>query len=332
MPISANDVITRANNTAIEVPTQVASDVIKAATGTSVIMDLARRVTLSSKTFRQPVLDVLPDAYWVSATSTPAGTDTGLKETTKAQWTGVNLTAEPLAVLVVVPDEFIDDSMVPIWSEVRPLIAQAFGRKIDDAALWNINRPATWSQSVYQHASAAGNSVELGQNKGMVVGTAGSDIAQDVAQMGLTLASDGFNMTAFAARPGFNWRLVGQRDANGSPIYTELIGENRRGLYGVPFRESNNGSWKSNVHLIGGEWDKAIVGVRQDMTFTMHKDAIISDSTGNVVFNAMQQDSQIMRVVMRVGFAIANPVTNQNTSAATRSPFVTLVDDNTAGS
>lgn len=320
-----NNVIDRATNPAIELPEEVSREVIKEATASSVIMNLARNVRMSSKSYRQPVLDVLPNAYWVNG-------DTGLKQTTSVEWESVYLTAEPLAVLVVVPDEFIDDSFVPIWSEVRPLLAQAFGKVIDNAALWNINRPASWTSSVYQHAAAAGNYVEIGQNKGLVAGTAGSDLAVDVAAMGLQLAADGFSLDAFAAQNGFNWRLLASRDANGAPIYTPQIGENRSGLYGVPFVESRNGAWDNEVKLIGGDWSKAIFGVRQDMTFTMHTDAIISDDSGNVVFNAMQQDSKIMRVVGRFGFAIANPVTNLNSTKSTRSPFSLLTDDNSVGS
>lgn len=324
-------VIDRATNPAIEVPEQVANEVIQEATGKSVVASLARNVRMSSKTYRQPVLDVLPDAYWVNG-------DTGLKQTTEVEWDSIYLTAEPLAVLVVVPDEFIDDATIPIWSEVRPLIAEAFGRVIDNAALWGTNKPSSWSNYVYADAATAGNYVEIGQNPGMVAsastvtGTSQSDLAVDVAMMGLQLANDGFNLDAFAAQPGFNWRLVGMRDTTGAPIYTNLVGDNRQGLYGVPFVQSNNGAWNNNVALIGGDWSKAILGTRQDMTFTMHTDAIISDGSGNVVFNAMQQDSKIMRVVGRFGFAIANPVTRQNGTAATRSPFSLLVNNNTVGS
>jgi HK97 family phage major capsid protein len=314
-----DDIISRGDNQAIEIPEQVSREVIQTATGSSVVMNLARRVTLSSKSYRQPVLSVLPDAYWVNG-------DTGLKQTTKVQWEDISLTAEPLAVLVVVPDEFIDDAMIPIWSEVRPLIAEAFGRKIDNAALWNVNRPSTWSDSVYQHAAAAGNFIEIGQNA-PAGHTRDSDLAEDVAAMGLQLAQDGFQLRAFASEPGFGWRLLGMRTTDGTPIYTNLVGENRQGLYGKPFVESDNGAWNSEVKLIGGDWSNAIVGVRQDMTFTMHTDAVISDDSGNVVFNAMQQDSKIMRVVMRVGFAIANPLTRQNTVEASRSPFSLLIDE-----
>lgn len=315
-----DSVIDRATNTAIEIPEQVAGEVIQEATAGSVVAQLARKVRMSSKSYRQPVLDVLPDAYWVNG-------DTGLKQTTSAEWDSIYLTAEPLAVLVVVPDEFVDDATIPIWSEVRPLIAQAFGRKIDNAALWNLDRPASWTDSVYNHAAAAGNYVEIGQG-----GTGHTDLAYDVSLMGLQLAEDGFNLDAFAAQPGFNWRLLGQRDSNGQPIYTSQVGDNRAGLYGLPFTESKNGAWNAEVKLIGGDWSKAILGTRADMQYTMHTDAVISDGSGNVVFNAMQQDSKIMRVVGRFGFAIANPVTSLNSTASSRSPFSLLVDNNSVGS
>lgn len=316
-----DDVINRADNAAIELPEQVSREVIEEAAGRSVIMSLARQVRMSSKSYRQPVLSVLPDAYWVNG-------DTGLKQTTSVEWESVSLVAEPLAVLVVVPDEFIDDAMVPIWSEVRPLIAEAFGRKLDNATIWNVDRPSSWSHSIYTGAAAAGNYVEIGQNPA----SPGSDLAQDVAAMGLQLAQDGFMLRAFASEPGFNWRLLGMRTADGLPIYTNLVGENRQGLYGVPFVESNNGAWNSEVKLIGGDWSKAIVGVRQDITYTMHTDAVISDDEGAVVFNAMQQDSKIMRVVGRFGFAVANPVTRQNTTESARYPFSLLTDNNSVGS
>lgn len=315
-----NNVIDRASNTAVEIPEQVASEVLQEATASSVIMQLARKVRMSTKSYRQPVLDVLPDAYWVNG-------DTGLKQTTEVEWDSIFLTAEPLAVLVVVPDEFIDDATIPIWSEVRPLIAQAFGRKLDNAALWGTDAPASWSTSVYEQAAAAGNYIEIGQG-----GAGQTDLAWDVAQMGLQLATDGYNLNAFASQPGFNWRLLSMRNTDGTPIYTGLVGDNRAGLYGVPFVESRNGAWNSEVKLIGGDWSKAILGTRQDMTYTMHTDAVITDDEGAVVFNAMQQDSKIMRVVARYGFAVANPITSLNSTASSRSAFSLLTDNNSVGS
>ena len=62
------------------------------------------------------------------------------------------------------------------------------------------------------------------------------------------------------------------------------------------------------------------MGVRQDITFEIFREGIISDEAGKVVFNAMQQDSKIMRVVFRVGFQVANPLTRINGDGGSRYP------------
>lgn len=301
-----NDVISRdAANDPLELPEQVSSDVIQALPEASTVMRLSRRVTMSSRKYRQPVLSVLPDAFWVNG-------DTGLKQTTKVDWSNVTLTAEPLAALVVVPDEYMDDSAVPIWSQVRPLLVQAIGRVIDKAVLFGTNKPATWtSQHLYGAAVAAGNTV-----------TAGGDLTKDVAQMGQMLAEDGYVATGFAATPGFRWRLIGLRDANGQPIYAGPLSTEQPGsLYGYPMPEAKNGAWDpAKMLLMGGDWDMSICGVRQDITFQIFDEAVISDDTGKVIFNAMQQDSKIMRVVTRVAWTYAQPTT----ALGTGFPFAVL--------
>src|SRR5690606_40591140 len=54
--------------------------------------------------------------------------------------------------------------------------------------------------------------------------------------------------------------------------------------------------------------------------FDLFDQMVISDDDGKVIFNAAQQDSKVMRVVFRVGFQVANPVTRVNTNGATRYP------------
>ena len=329
--LNDTQIVSRSDSAAIDMPTEVGKDVVKAMEAESVVMRLGRKVAMSSKSYRQPMISGLPTASWVNALS-GGSTDTGLKSQTTVKFGGATLTAEPVAALVVIPDDFFDDSMVPLWDEVKPLVAEAIGRKIDDAALWNINRPASWTDSVYTNAVAAGNYVNLGQNKGMVPGTAGSDLAQDVAMTALQVSQDGFNPTGFAYKNGLQWEVLGARTSTGEALFTTLAGEySGPGMYGLPAVESRNGAWKAGVHAVAGDWDKAIVGIRQDVSYTIHTDAVITDAAGAVIFNAMQQDSKIMRVVARIGFAIANPQTQQNTTSS-RSPFSILLNNGTAGS
>lgn len=302
-----NTAISRDGSNDPLVPTPVAQEIIKEMPKQSVILANSRRVVMASQTLRQPVLSVLPSAYWVTG-------DTGLKQTGTADWNNVTLTAEELAVLIPIPLAYLDDSQVPIWDEVAPLVVEAIGAKLDSAALFGTDAPSSFPTSIYSGCMAAGNVV--------VKGAGSTDLAQNVAYMGQLLAEDGFNVSGFAAAPGLNWQLI-QLRGDGAPIYQPALQDSVGSrLYGFPIQEVANGAWDAGeALLIAGDWSKSIVGVRQDITFTRHTDGIVSDGSGAVVYNAMQQDSVIYRAVFRVGFAIANPETRVNSTDSTRYPF-----------
>jgi HK97 family phage major capsid protein len=293
------------------VPTPVSAEIIQEMPASSAVLTLAKRVPMSAKTNRQPVLSVLPTAYFVNG-------DTGLKQTSKQDWENVTLVAEELAVIIPIPEAYLDDAQIPIWDEVRPRIAEAFGNKLDAACLFGLDKPATWGNDVVTSATNAGN---------IVVEGSGADLAVDIADLAHVIALDGFTANGFAAEPGFSWRLVQMRTAQGVPIYAPPAGGQPSGLYGRPFPEVDNGSWDSEMAtVIAGDWRKAILGVRQDMTFRVFSEGVISGDDGSIILNLMQQDSVALRVVARFAWALANPVTRLNTNAATRSPFGIMGD------
>lgn len=286
-------------------PVEVSRQIIKQLPQQSAVLSLARRVPMASGLARMPVLSVLPSAYWVTG-------DTGLKQTTTADWGNVTLTAEELAVLVPIPDAYIDDAQVDLGAEVQSMLAEAIGTAFDSACLFGTDAPASFPDGVYQHAVDGGN---------VVVEGAGDDLAQDISDVAEAVAVDGFAVNGFASKPGFTWKLNGLRSTDGVPIYQpNLQGAVGRSLFGFPLNEVNNGAWDDNeALLLLGDWTKAIAGVRQDITLTRHTDGVISDAQGVVIYNAMQQDSTIFRCVFRAAFAIASPATR--TGTGTKSPF-----------
>jgi HK97 family phage major capsid protein len=292
------------------VPEPVSTDIIQMLPTQCAILQRAKSVPMSTKTNRLPVLDVLPVAYWV-------GGDTGLKSTTRQQWKNVVLVAEELATIVPIPEAYLADADVPIWDEVRPRLAEAIGRKLDEAALFGLNRPSTWSPSIYEGANTATNTVTSGT---------GPDLGVDVASLGETLALDGYSVNGFIARPGLGWKLISMRSAQGIPIYNpDMQGTQGKTLYGYGLSEVDNGSWNaSEAELIAGDWSNALLGLRADISFKIFTEGVISDDSGAVILNLMQQDSVAMRVTMRVAFATANPVTELNADSATRYPFGVL--------
>jgi HK97 family phage major capsid protein len=277
----------------------------------SAVLAMANHTAMASKTQRQAVLDTLPQAYWLSG-------DADLKQTTTMAWKNVSLVAEELAVLVPIPDAYVADTSIDLWAEIRPRITEAFAKAIDAACLFGVNKPSTWSQAIVPGAIAAGN---VGYNNG-------GDIPLNVAQLAELVSRDGYaNVDGWASRPGFVWRLIqGRSSGSGEPIYRPNLEQGPGGatgsLYGYDLREVRNGAFDATqADLIIGDWSKAIIGLRQDMTFTMSDSAVIADATGKVIMSAFQSDSKILRCVMRLAFATANPVTALNGTGATRYPF-----------
>ena len=75
---------------------------------------------------------------------------------------------------------------------------------------------------------------------------------------------------------------------------------------------------------LAGDFSMAVVGVRQDLRFEVFREGIISDETGKVIQNLMQEDKSALRVTARYGFAVAVPVTTQEAGAGARYPFSVL--------
>jgi HK97 family phage major capsid protein len=293
------------------VPQPLAADIIQEAPRASAALTLMNRTTLSSKTQRMPVLDVLPFAYWV-------GGDTGMKQTSQQQWQNVIMVVEELACIVPIPEAYLDDADVPLWSQVQPRITEAVGALIDSAVLWGVGKPTTWGESVF---------VGAGKSQHFVVEGTGTDLGQDVANLGLQMAQTGYTVNGFAAMPGMSWKLTGIRSAQGVPIYQPDMTDTPGGsLYGYNLSEINNGSWNfstTGAEILCGDFTKAIIGIRNDISFKMFSEGVISDDTGKVILNLMQQDSVAMRMTMRLAYATVNPVTimQKNQTITQRWPF-----------
>ena len=290
MPVN----ITGRTEAASLIPDQEVNEIIKMAPQQSIMLSNARIVRMTSKKYKQPVLSTLPEAYWVDG-------DTGLKSTSKTDWAGLTITAEELAVIVPIPDAVIDDASVPLWNEVRPLIAEAIGKKVDGASVFGADKPDTWPSDIVTAATAAGNVVERGT---------GDDLGVDVASLGALVAKQGYGINGFVSKPGMQWELIGLRDANKNPIYTPLAGSPANGLYGFPLNACMNGAWDATkAELIALDWSKQLIGIRQDVSYELFSEGVISDSDGKVLLNLMQQDTKALRVVFRVGYAVAAPKT-----------------------
>jgi HK97 family phage major capsid protein len=292
------------------IPTESATAIIQSLTAQSVALATFRRAVMPRGVTEMPVLSVLPVAYWVSG-------DTGLKQTTEVNWDNVTLNARELAVIVPIPQAVVDDATIDLWAEIRPRIAEAFGAKIDAAALFGSDSPSGWDDSIAEQAIAAGNTY--------AVGDSGGDISLDISNTWALVEEDGFDVNVQWARRRMRSRLRGLRDENGQPIFQNALDRTTpASVYGEDLLYVSNGAWDDDYAMVVGDRNAAIIGVRQDITYKVFTEGVISDDSGNVVLNLMQQDAIAMRAVMRVGFAVANPV--NALGAADPFPFAVLTE------
>lgn len=297
-----SEIIGRPDLTDELLPDQWINEILQTAPEDSVVLARAKTVRMSTKRARQPVLASLPDAYWVDKEpgdepppeSTP---DAGLKQTSKVTWKGIIMQAEELAVIVPIPDALVDDALVPLWPQVQPLLKEAIGNKVDQAALFGTDKPDSWPEAIIPGAIAAGN-VESGDNL--------ADAFLKVAQKA---SKGGFAVNGFITEPGLNWHLRGLKDAMGQYLFGPPTQGGNATLFGFNLDECRNGAWDREVATgVALDWSKFVVGIRQDITYDLFREGVITDPSGKVLLNLMQQDCKALRVVFRVAFQVAVPM------------------------
>ena len=309
-----------ANGAQALIPEQDAREIIKAAQENSAAMRMFRTVNMGTKTTRLPVSSALVSAAFVAgpATTNPPGR----KPTSSAAWERKVLTAEEIAVIVPIAEETLADSTFPIWDEVRPQIAEAIGAVVDGAVFFGVNKPASWTDdAIVPAARTAGNSFVRGS-------VLNQRLDVDISDTMALVEADGFAVNGHVGDVSLKGSLRGLRDADGQPIYIgnprEAVGD-RPIVYGEPIEFLKNGAWDTDeADLVTGDFSKAILGIRQDITFKVLDQAIIQDSNGEILYNLAQQDMVALRAVIRLGWVVANPITRINTNAADRYPFAVL--------
>lgn len=305
------------------IPEEVQSEIFKAMPESSAVMGLARKLpNMSRGQDRLMVQSALASAYFVSG-------DTGLKQSTEVNWANKYIYAEELAVIVPIPQNVLDDAAYPIWSEVRPSVVEAMGAAIDAAVLYGTNIPANWTTSLgaaglIAVATAASQVISLAAYTDEYEAILGRTGAGTAGLFGL-IEADGFGVTGSIAPMATKGLLRNVRDANGMPIFkTSMQDGTRYELDGTPVIFPKNGAISGTYHLISGQWDQLVYSIRSDMTWKVLTEAVIQDQAGNIVYNLAQQDMVALRAVMRLGFALPNPINRIQTTAASRCAFSAL--------
>lgn len=296
------------------IPTQESNEIIQGVVTQSAVLQRGRRLAnMTSRQYKMPVLDMLPIAYFVNG-------DTGQKQTTKQAWDKKYITAEEIAVIVPIPEAVLDDSEYDIWAEVRPRIVEAFGKVIDGAILFDVNKPDSWRDGVVTTATKAGSVVTLGSADNLYDKIMGEDgvIAK--------VESSGYFVNGHMADISMRAKLRGLKDENGNPIFkSDMQSGTNYALDGSPMNFPNNGSFdKSKALMISGDFSQLTYAIRQDITFKLFTEGVVQNTDGSIAYNLMQNDMVALRAVMRLGWEIPNPINSVQKDKTKRCPFSLL--------
>lgn len=293
------------------IPDLVTQEIISGVRRQSVAMQLMRRLpNMTSGTQRQPVLSMLPSADFVNG-------DAGMKIATSAAWDKKQMVVGEIAAIVPIPQAVIDDASYDIWGEVRPLIVEAFGRVFDNQVFegGNPKAPAEWPNGIIPTAAAVPNVVTAG---------AGVDIAADVSSTMAILEENGYDVTGIAAQRQLKTKLRDLRNTNGDPIFTPMTGTVPATIYGATTQFVGPGMWTpADALAVMGDWTLAAYSIRQDITYQIFDTGVISDDTGAIVYNLLQQDMVALRAVLRLAWQVANPI-DIDRAYGTGYPFAVL--------
>ena len=312
-----NNIITRTDAEAL-IPVEESKEIITAVRQSSAALSLMRKLpNMTAKQRTLPVLSSLPVAGFVNG-------DNGLKAVSAAAWDKKIITAEEIAVIIPIPEAVLDDAQYDVWAELKPSIVEAFGKVIDSAIFFSVNKPTSWENGIVTNAIAKGN---------VITRSNVSDIVQDINLLMGKVEEDGFDVTGFAGDISNKSSLRGLRDQNGGLLFQpSLTADTPSTLYAQPINYVKNSSWdKTQALLVGGDFSQAVYAIRQDMTYKILDQAVISDGDGRIIYNLAQQDMVALRCVMRLGWQLPNPVTALNPDGTTRYPFAVLAPQAVSG-
>jgi HK97 family phage major capsid protein len=274
-----------------------ADTLLAAAKQGSTVLAAFPTTSMGTKTTHLPVLATLPEADWVSESATDP---TGVKPQSKVTWADRTLVAEEIAVIIPVHENIIDDATVAVLTEVAELGGQAIGKKLDQAVLFGVDKPASWvSPALLPAAIAAGQSVQL------VGGQANeSDIVGSTNQIARLIARAGWAPDTLLSSLALRYEVANIRDGLGNPIFRDESFNGFRTFF------NRNGAWDddSAVEIIADS-SRVRIGIRQDIQVKFLDQATLG--TGENQINLAERDMVALRLKARYAYVLGNSATSQ---------------------
>lgn len=262
-------------------------------------------VPLGTKITNAPVLATLPEASWVSESSSEAD---GVKPTSKATWANRQFVVEEIAVIIPIHEDALEDMTEDGMTRLTTLGGTAIGKKLDQAILFGTGKPATWiSAGLLPAATAAGAIFQVSVTPGE------DDLAGSIYQAADAVDQSGADPSVILSRRGLRFRLANLRDAEGGRLY-QSSPDGEGSIAGIDAAWVRNGAWNSAAATaLIVDRERVMVGVRQDITVKYLDQATLG--TGESQINLAERDMVAFRFKARYAYVLGNTITAEGATA-----------------
>lgn len=287
------------NRTNIELPSEVATQIIQKMQEDSAIMTLAQKIDLPGWGSVIPMITSDPEAEWVSETGVKPVKNPGLSKKIMQGYT--------LAVIVPFSNQFRRDANA-LYNACVSRLPRALAKKFD--------------QTVF-HGSAPGSNFD-------VLGSCTAQSLTGDPYAGLVAADmdiadhDG-SLNAFALSPTGRGVLLSAVDKNDRPLFVNSVAEGAIPMIlgqrvfqtKAVYNEGTGGA--EDVIGFAGDWTQAMYGVVEGVKIDISDQATLTAGTTEnpVTINLWQQNMFAVRAEIEVGFVADTSVFNKLTAAPT---------------
>lgn len=287
------------------IPHEYSQQIIDEVEQRSAMLQLAQTMPMGTKITELPVTGKLPSAQWVTgANAPPAGA--GRKPYTDLTLVPQVITAEEIAAVVAIPQQYLDDNTVNLWNWARPKMAEAIAIRLDETIMFGgAGIPAT-----FPVGGIVSNAYSTAVGGGAGPFPTAIDAVDAVNNAMSFVEGQGLAVTGHSSDIGAKGRFRGVRDQTGSLLLgTEQVGNSARPtLYGERIAYSQYAQVTA-VDFITGAWDYLVIGVREDIRFRIDPSGTIADAAGAVLVSGFQDNVVPCKIWARFGCTIIRPVT-----------------------
>lgn len=274
------------------IPATEGSLIMKDIMSNSAIMKLAKNEPMEKpkKTFTYLAKGV--GAYWVS--------ETERIQTSKPEYAQAEMEAKKVGVIIPLSKEFLKWTASDFFAEVKPLIAEAFYKKFDQAVLFGTDSPyntATSGKPLVTGATEKGNEV-----------TDTNNLYADLSAMLGSIEDEELDPNGILTTRSFKSKMRNSLDNNGYPLFDAKSNN----ILDLPLSYTGKDVFDKEKSLaLMGDWDYARYGILQGIEYAISEDATLttltaSDASGQPV-SLFERDMFALRATMHIGYMNLKP-------------------------